>query len=528
VSAALLEVRRLEVALLTRHGHVPVVHGIDLSIRAGETLGLVGESGSGKSLTALGLMALAPPGVTLVRKGSVRLDGQELIGLDDDSLRRIRGRRMAMVFQEPGASLNPVHSVGAQIAEAVRLHQRVGRRAALERAAELLAEVGIDRPRQRLRALPHELSGGQQQRVMIAMALAGDPDLLIADEPTSALDTTVQVQVLDLFGRLQADRNMACLLITHDLGVVARNTRRIAIMRHGRLVETAATNDLLANPQTAYAKTLLACRPGPHVPPGSRLPTLEESSPATEAIGRSMPGAEVMALEEVAVSYGGRWLGQAPIQALQPLSLRLRAGRTLGVVGESGSGKSTLARLLVGLVRPAAGSARLFGMPIEERFPAALRRRVQLVAQDPLRALNPRRAVAVSLAEPLLTHGIAADRSRLVASLAEVGLGAAHLDRYPHELSGGQRQRVNIARALVLDPELLICDEITASLDVSVQAHILNLRMAIRRARQLTLVVIAHDLAIVRHLADEVLVLEAGACVDAGPVADVLPGLRQA
>ncbi|MFD4656460.1 dipeptide ABC transporter ATP-binding protein [Kitasatospora sp. NPDC058444] len=559
----LLEVRGLRVAA----GGAEAVRGVDFTVRPGEILGLVGESGSGKTLTALAVNRMLPPGCRTTG-GTVRFDGTDLLALPEPAVRAVRGRRVGMVFQDPLAHLNPRTPVGRQLAEAALVHG-ASRRSARERALELLDLVGIAEPARRYRDRPHEFSGGMRQRVLIAMAMANRPDLLIADEPTTALDPSTRVEILDLLVRLRDETGTAVLLITHDLGVVARSCDTVQVMYAGRIVERAPTGRLLAAPRHRYTAGLLAGVPRLDGPPGAPLTVIGGRPPAAgeapagcafaprcaaavarcttsapqwtgtaesgfachlpaaqlvvaerpaEEGRRAEPAAEpVLVAEDLTVRYGRR---RPP--ALEGVSLSAAPGRAVGVIGESGSGKSTLARTLLGLVRPRTGTVRVGGRSWAEADRAEereLRRRVQMVFQDPYASLSPRMTVREALAEPLTTHGL---RDRDPRGLCElVGLPEAVLDARPHRLSGGQRQRVAIARALAVGPQVLVADEPTSALDVSVQAQILNLFADLRERTGVGLVFISHDLALVRHLCDEVLVLRHGRVVERAPAAEL-------
>jgi peptide/nickel transport system ATP-binding protein len=509
MSDVIAELRGLSV----RFGTAVAVADVSLALHRGRTLALVGESGSGKSLTALSLAGLLPPAAEAA--GSLRLFGQEMRGASERAWRGLRGRRIGMVFQEPMASLNPGMRIGSQIAESLRAHTVLRGAGIRVRVLSLLEEVGLPDPQARVAAYPHQLSGGQQQRAMIAMALAAEPDLLLADEPTTALDTTVQAEILALLQRLQAARGLAMLFVSHDLRVVAGLAHDVAVMRHGHIVEQGPVARVFAAPAHPYTAALLASRPRP-------LP-----APAVA------PG-PVAALEAQAlcVTYRPHRRGTAPVRALAGVSLSLPQGGALGLVGESGSGKSTLARAAVGLATPSAGTIRIFGQnPATPADRQAQARLAQIVFQDAAGSLNPRLPIAAILAEPLAVHALcrpAARRDRAAALLAEVGLEPAHLDRYPHQLSGGQRQRVAIARALAVDPRLLVCDEPVSALDMTVQAQVLELLARIRRERGLALLFIGHDLAAVAVVSDRIAVMKDGLLVEEGPVRQVLQAPRTA
>ncbi|MFF8771181.1 dipeptide ABC transporter ATP-binding protein [Kitasatospora sp. NPDC015120] len=528
-----LSVRDLRVGFADPRGGAPVaaVRGLSFDLARGEVLGLVGESGSGKSATGLAVLGLHDPRTTTVT-GSIRLAGQELVGAGESALRRVRGGRAALVFQDALTSLSPFHGVGAQLAEMYRLHHPgAGRAEARRRAAAMLDRVGI--PAARVRDYPHQFSGGMRQRVMIAMALMNDPDVLIADEPTTALDARVQRQVLDLLGELQREHGTAVLLVSHDLGVVAGITDRTLVLRDGRPVESAPTAALLAAPREPYTRALVGAALTLDSVPGTPLPTVDDPSPAPRAAVRPEPAAApsgrwLAEVEDLSVHFPGR-RGRLPlpgrgrpepVRAVEGVSLRIAPGETLGLVGESGSGKSTTSRVLAGLQPATSGTVRYDG--VDATAPGrALRRRlakeVQLVFQDPYSSLNPRRTVAQTLDTPLRLH-TALDagqrRERSAELLEQVGLPAAHLDRYPHEFSGGQRQRIGIARALAPEPRLIIADEPVSALDVSVQAQVLNLLMELRERLGVAFLFVSHDLAVVRHFCDRVAVMHRGRLVE--------------
>ncbi|WP_078879685.1 dipeptide ABC transporter ATP-binding protein [Kitasatospora purpeofusca] len=531
-----LSVRDLSVSFADPRGDAPVhaVRGLSFDLARGEVLGLVGESGSGKSATGLAVLGLHDPRTTTVT-GSIRLDGQELVGAGEQALRRVRGGRVALVFQDALTSLSPFHTVGAQLAEMYRLHHPgAGRAEARRQAAAMLDRVGI--PAARTDDHPHRFSGGMRQRVMIAMALLNNPDVLIADEPTTALDARVQDQVLDLLGELQREHGTAVLLVSHDLGVVAGSTDRTLVLRGGREVESAPTAALLAAPREPYTKALVGAALTLDSVPGTPLPTVDDPSPAPRPTPRLRSGA---AAAGSGSATGGRWLVEVedlsvhfpgrrrfpgtrsePVRAVEGLGLRIAPGETLGLVGESGSGKSTTSRVLAGLQPATAGTVRYDGLDAT-RPDRALRRRlakeVQLVFQDPYASLNPRRTVAQTLETPLRLHtalGAGERRQRSAELLEQVGLPADHLDRYPHEFSGGQRQRIGIARALAAEPRLIIADEPVSALDVSVQAQVLNLLMELRERLGVAFLFVSHDLAVVRHFCDRVAVMHRGRLVE--------------
>jgi microcin C transport system ATP-binding protein len=503
----MLEVSHLTTVFDLPGGPLQAVDDVSFEVRQGETLGLVGESGSGKSVTALSVMRLIqPPG--RIAGGSVSFKGRQLLTLPERDMRAVRGAEIAMIFQEPMTALNPLHTVGAQIGEVLALHSPLGRREARERAIELLAKTGIPEPGRRVDAWPHQLSGGQRQRAMIAMALAGRPKLLIADEPTTALDVTIQAQILALLDALQAEMGLALLFITHDLNLVRRFTHRVGVMERGRLVESGATEQVFATPQHAYTRRLLASRPRRLVQPiAADAPRLIEA-------------------EGLRVSYDipRGWFRHRRFDAVRDATLALSRGETLGIVGESGSGKTTLGMALLALQPIADGSVALDGVPLggDAESRRSLRRRMQVVFQDPFGSLSPRMTVGRIVGEGLELHRpelSREERETLVKQmLDEVGLGAAAglgdvLGRYPHEFSGGQRQRIAIARALVVDPRILILDDATSSVDAKTEALI---RDGLREAMAgRTTFIVAHRLSTV-SLADEIVVMDAGRIVDRG------------
>ncbi len=503
--APLLSVEHLAVAF----GDSTVVDDVSFTIAPGEKFALVGESGSGKSITALSIMRLVDSATTT---GTVRFAGEDLTQRSERDMRGVRGRDIAMIFQEPMTALNPLFTVGDQIGEVLELHEGLRRNAARARAVELLARTGIPEPERRVDAYPHQLSGGQRQRAMIAMALACRPKLLIADEPTTALDVTIQIQILALLDELQREMGMALLFITHDLGLVRRFTQRVGIMERGRLVESGDTEAVFAAPRHPYTQRLLASRPRREVQP---------------VAGDS---AALLQARDLRVEFHGRegWFGRRTFTAVRQAALELRRGETLGIVGESGSGKTTLAMALLALQTVAAGEVHFDGRRIDDADGAELRRmrrRMQVVFQDPFASLSPRMTVGQIVGEGLALHRpelTTAERDRLVLDmLDEVGLGEAQgqfdvLQRYPHEFSGGQRQRIAIARAVVLRPEILVLDEPTSALDVSVQQQVLALLAALQRRYGMSYLFISHDLAVIRAMSHRVLVMKDGDIVESG------------
>ncbi len=508
-SAPLLHVSDLSISFRAPGGgDIAAVQEVSFTMAPGETLALVGESGSGKSVTALSLLQLLNYPTAFHPSGSILFNGQELLGAPESVLRPVRGGAMAMIFQEPMTSLNPLHTIERQVAETLQVHASLSREAARPKVVALLEQVGFSHPESRLGAYPHELSGGQRQRVMIAMALANDPALLIADEPTTALDVTIQAQILKQLKELQAARNMAVLLITHDLGIVRRVADRVAVMQHGRIVETGPVANVFSQPQHAYTQHLLAAEPK-----GQPAP-----APANAAT--------VLQADNLRVWFpvkAGLWRRTTGyVKAVDDISFTLKAGHTLGIVGESGSGKTTLGQAVLRLIG-SRGAITFQGEPLQGKSRKALRplrRQMQVVFQDPYGSLSPRLTMGEIVAEGLKIHQLARtpeERDQLVCeALQEVGLDPDMRDRYPHEFSGGQRQRVAIARALVLKPKVIVLDEPTSALDMSVQAQVVDLLRELQRKHGLAYIFISHDLRVVRALATDVLVMKDGKVVEQG------------
>jgi peptide/nickel transport system ATP-binding protein len=506
-----LRIEDLRVTFASGEHTVRAVDGVSINVRPGEIVAVVGESGSGKSVTSMSTLGLLPP--TADVSGSIRIGGVDVTTLDASGLRAIRGAEVAMVFQEPMTALNPAFTVGWQVVEALRLHiADLSKKQAYDRAAELLEMVGIRDARRRLRQFPHELSGGLRQRVMIAMAIACEPKVLIADEATTALDVTVQAEILDLLRSLRARFGMAMLVITHNMGVVADIADRVVVMYQGKVVEEAAVEDLFARPRADYTKKLLSAVP--RLAPGSGRPRTASREPA---------GAPVLALENLVVEFRGK--GGDRVRAVDDVTLAIGPGEVLGLVGESGSGKSTVGRTAIGLIRPTSGTVRLLGAPLtgaRGRDLRLLRRRCAIVFQDPASSLDPRMTVGDCIAEPLVINGIGGRDDRVGELLSGVRLDPSLRSRYPHELSGGQRQRVGIARAIALDPELIIADEPTSALDVSVQAAVLDLFLELQERLGFACLFITHDLAVVGRVSDRVAVMNSGKVVEEGPRDQVL------
>ena len=513
MSDKLLEVKDLSVAFSQGQRTTLAVDKVSFSIAKGETLALVGESGSGKSVSALSILKLLPYPSASHPSGSVRFKGEELLDADDRDLRRVRGNDITMVFQEPMTSLNPLHTVERQIGEILELHQNLKGEAARSRIVDLLAKVGIRDPETRLLDYPHQLSGGQRQRVMIAMALANNPDLLIADEPTTALDVTVQAQILKLLKELQAEFGMAMLLITHDLGIVRKMADNVVVMQRGKAVESGDAKEVFANPQHAYTKMLLTAEPKGAPPPSDpSAPTVLE----TRGLKVWFP---------IKRGFFRKTVGH--IKAVDGVDAIVRSGQTLGVVGESGSGKTTLGLALLRLIR-SEGPIVYMGKNIDgynTSMMRPLRKDMQIVFQDPFGSLSPRLSIQQIVEEGLTVQGRDLgyeQRREIVArALTEVGLDPSTMDRYPHEFSGGQRQRIAIARALALEPKFIMLDEPTSALDMSVQAQIVDLLRELQHKHNLAYLFISHDLKVVRALANEVIVMRNGVTVESGPTAEV-------
>jgi microcin C transport system ATP-binding protein len=506
----LLSVRDLRVTFDVPGGAVEAVKGVSFTLEKGETLALVGESGSGKSVTALSILQLLPyPMARHAASSSIVFDGTEMVGAGEAAMREIRGNRIAIVFQEPMTSLNPLHTIERQIAETLHLHKRLTPAAARKRVLELLRLVGLPEAEERLDAYPHQLSGGQRQRVMIAMALANEPAMLIADEPTTALDVTIQAQILKLLKELQARFGMALLLITHDLGIVRKMADRVLVMTKGEVVEAGSTAEIFERPQHAYTRHLLAAEPK------GAPPVADPAAPTLVA------AQDLKVWFPIRSGLFRRVTGH--VKAVDGIGFALRRGETLGVVGESGSGKTTLGLALLRLIA-SEGEIRFDGNRLDglsERRMRPLRREMQMIFQDPFSSLSPRLSVAQIVEEGLKVHRIGADaaqrRALIEEALVEVGLDPDAAERYPHEFSGGQRQRVAIARAVVLKPRFVVLDEPTSALDMSVQAQVVDLLRELQRRHGISYLFISHDLRVVRALAHQVVVMKDGKIVEAGP-----------
>ena len=507
-----MSVRDLAVSFPSMDGAVSAVKCVSFEIHPGETLALVGESGSGKSVSALSLLDLLPQLSHARITGSIHFQGQELVHAPEKVIRNLRGNRVGMIFQEPMTSLNPIQPIGRQVAEAIHAHRRIGKKAANERVLDLFRLVGISDAEKRLNAYPHELSGGQRQRVMIAMAIANEPELLIADEPTTALDVTIQAQILDVLRDMRDRFGMALLLITHDLGIVRAMADRVAVMENGKIVETATVSALFENPTHPYTRMLLAAEPkGPPL-------AMQADAPAV------MTAKNVKVVFPVRSGIFRRIAGHVAV--VDGIDIEISAGETLGIVGESGSGKTSLGMALLRLI-PSSGLIRFEGVDLEslpETSLRPLRRQMQIVFQDPYGSLSPRMTVGDIIGEGLRAHslGTGSDRDSMVSkALTEVGLEPAMRERYPHEFSGGQRQRIAIARAIVLRPKLIVLDEPTSALDRSVQAQIVDLLRDLQAKHGLAYVFISHDLRVVRALASNLLVMRNGRMVEQGAAAEI-------
>ena len=515
----LLSIRDLSVDFATPSGVVHAVRNIAFDMAPGETLALVGESGSGKSVSALSILQLLPYPTARHPNGSIRFEGQELLGADEATLRGIRGNDIAMIFQEPMTSLNPLHTIEKQINEVLFVHKGLARQAARARTLELLKLVGLDNAEQRLNAYPHELSGGQRQRVMIAMALANEPKLLIADEPTTALDVTIQAQILELLDDLKAKFEMSILFITHDLGIVRKMADRVAVMQQGEIVELRETEELFESPSHSYTKQLL------------------DAEPSGSALAPVHGAPKIMQADDLKVYFpikaGLMRRDVDHVRAVDGITLEVREGQTVGVVGESGSGKTTLGLALLRLIS-SDGPIEFEGQAIEglrTREMRPLRREMQVVFQDPYGSLSPRMSIAQIIAEGLKVHGIGdspTERDAMIVQvMEEVGLDPAARHRYPHEFSGGQRQRVAIARALVLKPKFIVLDEPTSALDRSVQAQIIDLLRGLQEKYKLAYLFISHDLKVVRAISNHVIVMQNGKVVEQGPATEIFDSPRE-
>ncbi|MCS7189357.1 MAG: ABC transporter ATP-binding protein [Bacteroidia bacterium] len=552
----LLEVRNLSVGFLTRGGYVKAVEEVSFSLQKGQTLGIVGESGSGKSVTSLAIMRLIPTPPGHIAGGEIKFDSPSkgevnLLSLSEKEMRQLRGNEIAMIFQEPMTSLNPVFTCGDQVVEAIRLHQRVSAKEAKERALALFEEVKLPDPSRIFSAYPHQLSGGQKQRVMIAMAISCEPVLLIADEPTTALDVTVQKAILELLQEIQAKRGMSMIFISHDLGVIGEICDHVLVMYKGRVVEQGSVVDIFSQPREPYTRGLIACRP-PLDRRLHRLPTLADFLKAPEKLTVEDALRAETVSEEVYRARQRNLSAQKPIlevenlqvyfpvtkgifgrvvdyvKAVDGVSFNVFPGETVGLVGESGSGKTTTGRAILRLIEPTGGRVVFMGQEVTRLSAEALRRlrrNMQIIFQDPYSSLNPRLTVGAAIVEPLLFHKIVANskeaKEQAIALLEKVGMEADHFYRYPHEFSGGQRQRIAIARALAVQPKFIICDESVSALDVSVQAQVLNLLLDLQEQYGLSYIFISHDLSVVKFMSDRLLVMHQGRVVESGYSEDI-------
>lgn len=547
----ILQVKDLAVKFKTQNGLFEAVKGITFHLNKAETVGIVGESGSGKSVTSLALMRLHDAGQTEV-SGKVLLDDKDIFELNEQRMRAVRGNRMAMIFQEPMTSLNPVLTCGFQVTEAIRLHLNLSKSEAKKRTIELFKEVQLPRPEAIFDSYPHQISGGQKQRVMIAMALSCDPEILIADEPTTALDVTVQKTIIELLLKLKAERNMSLIFISHDLGIISEIADRVLVMYKGEIVEKATVKKLFTHPQHAYTKGLLACRPSPayrlkqlpviadFMSDNKKPVTIENIReryyyPTDELAARKkqlyshLPILKIESLSKYYKSGSGLFsTGKEMVKAVNKVSFDVYPGETLGLVGESGCGKTTLGRSILRLIEPTSGNITFEDtniISLNKTGMRNMRRDMQIIFQDPYSSLNPRLTVGDSIMEPLQVHGLYnsdQERKQKVMELLErVNLLPGHFNRYPHEFSGGQRQRIVIARALALRPKFIICDESVSALDVSVQAQVLNLLRELQQEFKLTYIFISHDLAVIKHISDRMMVMNKGEIIEVGDPDDM-------
>ncbi len=544
MSEPLLEIRNMKIDFRQDDEWREVVHGVDFDVYAGRTLGIVGESGSGKSVSNLSVMHLLNAKVSRTKADAMLLDGVDIKDFNEKQMAEVRGKRIAMIFQEPMTSLNPVYRCGYQVSEMIRQHEKVTKKDARDRVISLFTQVLLPRPEAIYDSYPHELSGGQKQRVMIAMAIACNPEILIADEPTTALDVTVQKEILKLLRKLQQETGMGMVFITHDLGVVSEIADDVAVMHNGEILEKGSVKQVLEHPQHPYTKGLLACRP-PMKIRLKKLPIVKEFLDGHWTGGQEQILKELQITNEERQERLQKMYAQQPllkvehlqtwyplkkgvfakvydhVKAVDDVNVEVFEGETLGLVGESGCGKTTLGRSILRLLEPTGGKVFFDGTEVTALNAKELRefrKQAQIVFQDPYSSLNPRIRIGEAIAEPLKVHGIETDRKKcrqMVCDLLEqVGLEAAHYDRYPHEFSGGQRQRICIARALAVNPRLVICDESVSALDVSVQAQVLNLLNRLKEERHLTYIFISHDLSVVRFMSDRVLVMYNGKPVE--------------
>lgn len=545
---SLLRLENLKMHFHSRDRTVKAVDDISFELGKGQTLGVVGESGSGKSMTAMSILQLIPMPPGKFEGGAIHFDGTNLLSLDKSQIRSIRGKDISMIFQEPMTSLNPVFTVGNQVSEAILTHENVSKEEAKKRVLTLFDEVGIPDPVRRYDTFPHQMSGGQKQRVMIAMALASNPQLLIADEPTTALDVTIQKQILDLLIEIRDSRQMSILFISHDLGVIAEISDYVAVMFRGKLVEFGSVHDILSNPQHPYTKGLLACRPPLEVrvdrlktvkdflvgneelaedgiAKSSHRFTMEEVNARLEKIHSEKPLLEVRDLKvHFPIRKGFFSRIKNYVRAVDGISFDVHPGQTLGLVGESGCGKTTTGRAIIRLLEPTAGTVKFEGkdfLALKGNDLRKARKRIQMIFQDPYSSLNPRMTIKAIIMEGMIIHGIhktKKEREEAVGHLLEqCGMSADAMNRFPHEFSGGQRQRIAIARTLAVKPQMIICDESVSALDVSVQAQILNLLKDLQDEFNLSYIFISHDLSVIKHISDDIIVMNEGKIVEAAP-----------
>lgn len=547
----MLQVKNLNVKFKTRGGFIEAVKDVSFTLNKGKTIGIVGESGSGKSVTSLAIMRLHNPANTVI-SGEILLNKTDTLQLPEDEMREIRGNRIAMIFQEPMTSLNPVLTCGFQVTEAIRFHLGASKQEAKEKTIELFNEVQLPRPEAIFDSYPHQLSGGQKQRVMIAMALSCNPEILIADEPTTALDVTVQKTIIELLQRLKADRHMSLIFISHDLGVVSEIADRVIVMYKGNIVEEGTVKEIFSEPKHPYTKGLLACRPSPDhqlkkLPIVADFLDAEDRTVSVETIRERYSYKDneikdrkqklyaqrpILRINELCTWFpvGAGLLSNRKlfIKAVNQVSFDVYPGETLGLVGESGCGKSTLGRSILRLIEPTSGNVNFEDTDLRtlgKRDMRSIRREIQIIFQDPYSSLNPRLTIGDSLMEPLQVHQLYENntqrKKKVLELLERVNLPANYFNRYPHEFSGGQRQRIVIARALALQPKFIICDESVSALDVSVQAQVLNLIRELQQEFNLTYIFISHDLSVIKHISDRVMVMNKGEIIETGDPDDI-------
>jgi peptide/nickel transport system ATP-binding protein len=549
----LLQIQNLSVDFISDTGRTTALENVSIEVNKGEIVAIVGESGSGKSVTSLSVLQLIPAPPALYKNGAIiaNIDNEsiDVIKAPRNKLQELRGNRVAMIFQEPMTSLNPVMTCGKQVMEAMRIHKTIPGKEAAKRTIALFEKVKLPEPKRIFNSYPHQLSGGQKQRVMIAMAMSCDPSLLICDEPTTALDVTVQKNILDLIKELQVQNEMGVIFITHDLGIVGEIADRVIVMYQGKIVEQGTAINIFSSPQHPYTKALLACRPALH-PKGERLPVVsdfmevkdgeivERSTAPRNTEQKSKPAIDTAAIAETLISAehlkvyypsGKTFLGKVTsyTKAVDDVSFEVYKGETLGLVGESGCGKTTLGRAILRLINPTGGKILYKGNDLANATRSqlkAVRKDMQIIFQDPYSSLNPRKTIGAAIAEPLKVHKLFSSperKGRALELLQKVGLQPEHYDRYPHEFSGGQRQRIVIARALALQPSFIVCDESVSALDVSMQAQVLNLLNDLKKEFNLTLVFISHDLSVVRYISDRIIVMNKGKIEETGSAEDI-------